>query len=56
MDIERLAAFAPRTRELAEEMEELQGPCIGCEDCSGICHVLFDLIRLPDLVLKGDRE
>jgi CO dehydrogenase/acetyl-CoA synthase alpha subunit len=53
MTIERLAGFAPRTRALAAQIGELQEPCIGCRDCEGFCHVLLDLMNLPDFIVTG---
>ena len=53
MQIERVAGFAPRTRAVAESLVQMNGPCIGCKDCEGLCHVLLDLMNLPDMVLKG---
>lgn len=55
MQIERVAGYAPKTRTLAEGLTHVNGPCIGCKDCAGICHVLLDLMSLPDLLLKGGR-
>lgn len=53
MDIDRVAGFAPKTRALAESLAHLNGPCIGCKDCLGLCQSLIDLMQLPELVLKG---
>lgn len=52
MDINRKAAFAPRTRALASELAMLQGPCVGCEGCEGMCKELIEAIVLPDAILK----
>ena len=55
MKIDRIAAFAPRTRALAEELDELTMPCIGCKDCRGMCMDLIEIVRLPDVLLKEKR-
>lgn len=52
MKIDRFAAFAPRTRALASDLAILQGPCVGCTDCEGLCRDLIDALVLPDAVLK----
>ncbi|MDA0961340.1 MAG: hypothetical protein O2898_00235 [Proteobacteria bacterium] len=56
MKIDRLAAFAPRTRALASDLAQLQGPCVGCTGCDGLCRDLIDTLVLPDIVLKKGRK
>lgn len=55
MQIERVAGFAPRAQALAGDVAQLNGPCIGCKNCQGICHVLLELMQIPELVTKGGR-
>lgn len=52
MHISRLIAAAPRTTELTAELSKLNGPCVGCTDCSGLCKELIDALLLPELVLS----
>ncbi len=57
MKIDRLAAFAPRTRALATDLALLKGPCVGCPGCDGLCRELIDMLVLPEAVLKkGHKE
>ncbi|MBE9477033.1 MAG: hypothetical protein IME92_07770 [Proteobacteria bacterium] len=30
---------------------EVQSMCIGCDECTGSCWMLSDLVTIPDLVL-----
>jgi len=52
MKTERLAAYAPRTRAVAETLAELHGPCLGCKGCQGLCTALVEAMTLPDAVLS----
>ncbi|WP_172677013.1 hypothetical protein [Aestuariivita boseongensis] len=52
MKTERLAAYAPRTRAVAETIAELQGPCLGCKGCQGLCIALVEAMTLPDAILS----
>ncbi|MFY9211140.1 MAG: hypothetical protein WAO69_08440 [Aestuariivita sp.] len=51
MDTKRLAAHAPRTRALAQDLADLQGPCLGCPGCEGLCLALIEAVTLPDAIL-----
>ena len=53
MQLHRTIGHAPRTQALARDLERLQGPCVGCAGCQGICAALFDAMLVPDLILKG---
>jgi hypothetical protein len=55
MKIERLAAFAPRTRALAEDLAEVHMTCLGCKDCQGLCMALAEAVNLPPAILKEQR-
>lgn len=55
MQAERTIGHAPRTQALARDLENLQGPCVGCPGCQGICQALFDAIMVPDLILRDRR-
>jgi len=37
---------------LAEELASLNGPCVGCKDCKGLCPALIVALVLPDLILS----
>lgn len=52
MRIDRLTGFAPLVRDLADTMCSLPEPCIGCEDCNGMCRELIEVVTLPDAVQK----
>lgn len=53
MQIDRKAGSAPRTQEVALEIQGLKGGCVGCADCKGLCHELIETMLLPDLLLKS---
>ena len=55
MQIRRDIAHAPRARALGRQIATLQGGCVGCENCAGLCTALLEALTLPDLVLK-ERE
>ncbi len=55
MKIDREIAFAPRTRALGRDVAALNEPCIGCDDCQGICAALIEAMTLPDAVLRKGR-
>ncbi|KIN65339.1 hypothetical protein Z945_380 [Sulfitobacter noctilucae] len=52
MQAKRIVGHAPRTQALADDLDTLQGPCVGCAGCQGICQALFDAILVPDLILR----
>lgn len=52
MNISRLVASAPRTNAIAIELSKLNGPCVGCTDCKGLCKELIDALVLPDVILS----
>jgi len=51
MKIERKAGAAPRVAQLAREISRLDGPCMGCEGCRGLCVAIIEAMTLPDVVL-----
>lgn len=55
MTTDRKIAHAPLTRDVAARVAGLGTPCIGCEDCTGVCRTLLDAIVLPDVVLHHRR-
>jgi formate hydrogenlyase subunit 6/NADH:ubiquinone oxidoreductase subunit I len=52
MQIRRDIAHAPRVRALGRTVAGLQGGCVGCQGCAGLCTALLEDLTLPDLVLK----
>ncbi|WP_199525954.1 hypothetical protein [Rhodosalinus halophilus] len=54
MKIDRKAGWAPRTAAVAREMGDLEGPCVGCRDCRGLCPALIEAMTLPEIVLGRD--
>lgn len=56
MQIDRTKPATPRVTALAGDISSLQGPCVGCTDCVGLCEVLIDTLVLPDLILTKKRE
>lgn len=51
MDIERRQAETPRLDALSADLAALQGPCVGCTECKGLCAELIDAMVLPNIVL-----
>lgn len=52
MDIDRAVGKAPRTKAVGQVVSGLQGGCVGCPDCAGLCSALLEAIYLPEMVLK----
>jgi hypothetical protein len=56
MQTRRTIGHAPRVTAMADAVADLDGPCIGCPHCRGLCHALIDVLLLPDvIVVKQDR-
>ena len=51
MQIDRHVGHAPRSEEIGRELVALDGPCIGCKNCKGMCAALMQLLSLPEAVL-----
>lgn len=56
MFISRHIAEAPRTTDLATEIAKLNGPCIGCTECDGLCKELIDALVVPDVILSKNQK
>ncbi|MEX0303969.1 MAG: hypothetical protein AB3N24_16240 [Leisingera sp.] len=56
MQISRSKSTAPKVKALATVVSELQGPCVGCTNCVGLCEALIDTLVLPDLILSRKRS
>jgi hypothetical protein len=52
MKISRHRAPTPRMEHLALQISSLQGPCVGCQNCTGLCKELIDALTLPDIILN----
>ncbi len=55
MDIERAIAKAPRATSVAQQVAHLEGPCIGCAVCRGLCQPLIDALTVPDAIRARNR-
>lgn len=56
MNITRSQLDTSRLNALSVELATLQGPCVGCTDCNGLCAELIDALVLPDVILSKKRE
>ncbi|WP_425044978.1 hypothetical protein [Primorskyibacter sp. S87] len=56
MQIDRSKGETLRLQALAGEVSGLQGPCVGCSNCSGLCSALIDTLVLPHVILSKSRE
>ncbi|WP_198654811.1 hypothetical protein [Albibacillus kandeliae] len=56
MDIVRSKPVTPHTVRLAGTLDGLQGPCVGCTDCTGLCAELIDALVIPEVILSRKRE
>ncbi len=56
MNITRSNTDTTRTASLTVELATLQGPCVGCTDCNGLCAELIDALMIPDIILSKKRE
>ncbi len=52
MNISRNKSGTGRSDALASTLNTLQGPCVGCRECTGLCAALIDALVLPDLILS----
>ena len=56
MQINRSKAETPHVNSLSSEISDLQGPCVGCTDCVGLCLPLIEALVVPDIILSKKRE
>ena len=56
MQIDRGKSDTRNAEALAAEIYGLQGPCVGCTDCVGLCEALIETLVLPDVVLSRKRN
>ncbi len=52
MDITRSPSDTRRTLQVGQIVTELNGPCVGCSECRGICQALIDAVTLPEVLLR----
>lgn len=55
MIMQRKAGHAPKVTAVAKELTTIQGPCIGCEGCTGLCAALIDALTVPDAILSKSK-
>ncbi|MFK7751044.1 MAG: hypothetical protein AB8B51_00700 [Sedimentitalea sp.] len=56
MNIQRSNPSTGHVNALAQEMADLNGPCVGCEGCNGVCQALIDALMLPNVILSRKRD
>lgn len=56
MIIDRSRPPTARLKELSCKLDEIYGPCLACEECTGICASLIDALMLPDMIVRSDRR
>ncbi|MFW2541953.1 hypothetical protein ACN2XU_04870 [Primorskyibacter sp. 2E107] len=54
MHSERKIGHAPRTTAIGQQIIAMQGPCIGCKGCQGLCEALIEALSVPDVILNRD--
>ncbi|PSL18696.1 hypothetical protein [Shimia abyssi] len=52
MSITRSNTPTQQTSAIQRELAGMNGPCIGCLDCRGLCVALIDAITVPDAILS----
>ena len=56
MNIIRSKPASGNSQALSHSLLELNGPCVGCEGCEGLCAELIDALIVPGLILSRKRE
>lgn len=56
MQITRTKPAMTQMSALSAELNTLNGPCVGCEGCNGLCEALIDALMLPNIILSKKRE
>ena len=56
MIISRSKPGSSRITTVVQAFPDVQGNCVGCENCSGRCAELIDVLTVPDIVLSKKRE
>lgn len=52
MQSDRLIGHAPQSRAIGDKLMTIQGGCIGCKGCTGLCQALIEALSVPDAVLS----
>jgi len=52
MHTDRHIGHAPRSRAIGDKLISIQGGCIGCAGCTGLCQALIEALSVPDAVLR----
>lgn len=55
MTLNHKTGHAPRSRKVAKEIGDLQGACIGCPGCDGLCMALLDAMTVPEMILNRSK-
>ena len=56
MMISRSQPASQNVSVLAQQLSGLNGPCVGCTQCDGLCAALIDALTLPEVILSRKRE
>jgi|GEM_PF-2556561 len=41
------------TKTVLTRLVGLNGPCVGCSDCNGLCEALIEALTVPDLITRS---
>jgi len=52
MQIKRAGTTGAHVAQLNHRIGTLQGPCVGCKDCKGLCTALIDALLIPEYILS----
>jgi CO dehydrogenase/acetyl-CoA synthase alpha subunit len=52
MEVERQIANAPKTTAVGNSVSALEGKCVGCTNCRGLCQALIEVMTFPEVVLN----
>ncbi len=55
MQIDRSRTPSRNVEIVADQLSTIQGPCVGCTDCVGLCKSLIEALTLPDIILTKRR-
>ncbi|MCB1341743.1 MAG: hypothetical protein KDK24_11920 [Pseudooceanicola sp.] len=55
MNIHRSKPDQSHTVALAAALNQLNNPCVGCDNCNGLCADLIDVLVIPDIILSRKR-
>ena len=56
MPITRSTPPTKHSTTISREISGMNGPCIGCSNCRGLCAELIEAITLPETILSKTRE